>query len=98
LWSSDGVTLDLGRVREVSRVVFEPTEAPWTSSPRLEVSDEGLAWRVVPATSSLADATLSLYRDPRAGRAEVRFPSQPARFVRLDPALPARPGTLAAGP
>jgi hypothetical protein len=49
---------------------------------------------VVEGTASLADATLSLYRDPRLGKGEVRFSPQLARFVRLDPALPMKPGVV----
>jgi hypothetical protein len=48
----------------------------------------------VEATASLADATLSLMKDPRHGRGEVRFAPQTARFLRLDPRLPARAGIL----
>jgi len=49
------------------------------------------------AEASLADATLSLYRDPRAGRGEVRFPPLLARRIRIAPGLPARPGLLEIG-
>ena len=54
------------------------------------------AWTSVDATASLADATLSLMKDPRHGLGEVRFAPQTARYFRLDPRLPARPGPLQA--
>ena len=57
-----------------------------------------VAWERVEASSSLADATLALYRDPRHGRGEVRFAPRAARFLRLDPGLPARAGALEIGP
>jgi hypothetical protein len=98
LWSVDGVTLDLGESRPVERVVFEASDADWVARPRLAVSVDKQAWTEVEATASLADATLSLMRDPRHGRGEVRFAPQTARYFRLDPRLPARPGTLEAGP
>ena len=94
LWSPEWITLDLGRKRTVSGVSFEISDAPWVSSPRLEVSRDGREWQRVPAAASLADATLALYRDPRHGRGVVRFPPTPARFVRVDGRLPARPGPL----
>jgi hypothetical protein len=53
-------------------------------------------WIEVEATASLADATLSLMKDPRHGQGEVSFASQKARYFRLDPRLPARPGPLQA--
>jgi hypothetical protein len=35
-------------------------------------------------------------KDPRRGQGEVSFTSQKARYFRLDPRLPARPGPLQA--
>ncbi len=67
-------------------------------APGVEASLDGVAWEPVEARASLADATLSLYRDPRHGRGEVRFASRPIRFLRLDPRLPARPGALEVEP
>ena len=97
-WSSRAIELDLGAPRPVGRVVFVLSDAPWTERPRVEVSADGVAWVEVPAEASLADATLSLYRDPRGGRGEVRFPARPARWLRLGRELPARPGPLEVGP
>jgi hypothetical protein len=94
LWSLDGITLDLGEERTVSDLSFEISDAPWVAQPRIEVSPDGQEWRAVPASASLADATLALYRDPRQGRGVVRFEPTRARFVRADGRLPARAGAL----
>jgi hypothetical protein len=94
-WTRDGVVADLGEARSVDRVVFELSDAPWVALPRVEVSLDGLVWETVEARASLADATLSLYRDPRHGRGEVRFTPLLTRFVRLDARLPIRPGVVA---
>ena len=96
LWTPQGPVVDLGREEDVSRVAFEVGEGAWLDRPRVEISNDGLRWHEVAAEASLADATLALYRDPRAGHGEVRFVSQRARFLRLDRRLPARPGTLGA--
>jgi hypothetical protein len=93
LWTRDGLLLDLGTVAEVRRVTFEVSEAPWVPQPWLEVSADGRSWAAVKAEASLADATLSLMRDPRHGAGELRFTAQ-ARYLRIDPKLPARPGPL----
>jgi hypothetical protein len=93
-WGPRGALVDLGTAQPVGRVVFEPGDGPWLEEPRVELSEDGAAWREVRARASLADATLALYQDPRAGRAELTFPAERARFVRLDPRLPARPGLL----
>jgi hypothetical protein len=58
------------------------------------VSTDGETWTPVAARASLADATLSLLRDPRHGRGEVTFGRVSTRFVRLPRAVPARPGLL----
>jgi len=96
LWSAEGITLDLGDARPVDRVAFETSEADWIARPRVAVSIDKQTWTEVEARASLADATLSLVKDPRHGQGEVRFASQTARYVRLDPRLPARPGPLQA--
>jgi hypothetical protein len=98
LWSARGAVIDLGEARPVGRVVFEMDDRPWVDRPAVEVSTDGTTWTAVEAQASLADATLALYRDPRHGRGEVRFPAITTRLLRLDPHLPARPGALAAGP
>jgi hypothetical protein len=98
LWSADGILVDLGETRAVERVVFEVSDADWVARPRVAVSLDKQAWKDVDATASLADATLSLMKEPRHGRGEVRFAPQTTRFLRLDPRLPARPGILETGP
>jgi hypothetical protein len=70
------------------------SDAEWVENPLVETSADGLAWTPVEATASLADATLSLYRSPTGGRGEVRFAPVTARFLRLDPRIPARPEPL----
>jgi hypothetical protein len=94
VWTSAGVIADLGAPRLVESVVFEVSDAPWVEAPTVEVSSDGLSWAPVVARASLADATLSLLRDPRHGAGEVTFPRVTARFVRLTLAVPARPGLL----
>ena len=89
-WSSAGVVLTLPEARRIGRVAFELSDAPWVAQPSVEASLDGVAWEPVEATASLADATLSLYRDPKAGRGEIRFAPRPVRFLRLDARLPAR--------
>ena len=97
LWTADGPVVDLGETRAIDRLVFEVDDRPWPSLPVVSLSTDGETWTSVPATASLADATLSLYRDPRQGRGQVRFGPVVTRFVRLDPRLPARRGALEAG-
>ena len=96
-WSAGGIEIDLAEETTVGRVVFEIGDAPWMEKPRVEVSRDGTAWEVVETEASLADATLSLYRDPRTGRGEVRFPPRAARRIRIAPGLPARPGLVEVG-
>jgi hypothetical protein len=98
LWTPEGPIVDLERTRRVGRVVFELSDEPWVSRPRLDASVDGRKWEPVDAAASLADATLSLYRDPTNARGEIRFPPCETRFLRLDPRLPARPGGLEVGP
>jgi hypothetical protein len=97
-FTAGGIVLALKDARTVGRVAFELSDAQWIASPSVEVSLDGTAWQPVTATASLADATLSLYRDPRHGRGEVRFPPREVRFLRLDARLPAHPGALEVGP
>jgi hypothetical protein len=98
LVTAEGPVLDLGAERAVGRIVFEVAEGDWLERPRVTASADGRTWQDVAGEASLADATLELYHDPRRGRGEVRFPSLRARFLRLDPRLPARPGTLGVAP
>jgi len=65
-------------------------------SPAVAVSSDGVSWTPVAARASLADATMSLLRDPRHGVGEVTFPRVTARFVRLPLSVPVRPGLLRA--
>ncbi len=90
LWSRHGAVVDMGEERRVSRIVFEIGEGEWCASPRVEFSRDGRSWTEAPAQARLSDATIALYRDPRHGLGEVRFEPQAARFVRLDPRIPAR--------
>jgi hypothetical protein len=97
-WTARGAVITLGGPRAVSRITFELSDAPWIARPIVEASHDGLSWEPVEAGASLADATLSLYLDPRRGRGEVRFAPRPVRYLRLDPGLPARPGLLEISP
>jgi hypothetical protein len=98
-FAADGLTIVLPEPRRIGRVAFVMSDAEWVTSPRVEVSADGFAWEPVATIhASLADATLSLYRDPTHGRGEVRFAPRTARFLRLDPRLPVRPGALEVGP
>jgi hypothetical protein len=85
-------------VATVHGVGFELDDRPWVVQPKVEVSTDGARWTALEARASLADATLALFRDPRHGRGEVTFGPVATRMLRLDPALPARPGPLAARP
>ena len=97
LWTPDGPMVDLGETRALDRLVFELDDRPWLTAPAVSASADGRAWTRLAATASLADATWSLYRDPRRGRGQVRFEPIVTRFVLLDPDLPARKGALEAG-
>jgi hypothetical protein len=97
LWSQAGVTLTLGAPRRVSRVAFELSDAPWLSEPVVAASLDGVGFEPVAARASLADATLSLYRNPRHARGELRFAPRTLRVLRLDARLPARGGALELG-
>ena len=96
-WSSAGVVVTFPTPRPIGRVVFELSDAPWLARPRVEASLDGSSWEPVEATASLADATLSLYRDPKHGRGAIRFAPRPVRFLRLDGRLPARGGAVEVG-
>ena len=63
----------------------------WIAAPWVDVSADGVTWERLTAEASLADAVVALGLDPRHGRGEVRFTARAARWVRLDPRVPARP-------
>ncbi len=83
-WTARHAIVDLGQVRLVSGIVFPVGDGPWPPQPRVQVSDDGAQWEEVEATASLADATLSLYRDPRRGSrgSAVRSAGGPLRADR----------------
>lgn len=93
-WDATWVSVDLGEVRPVSGLVFELGDGPWNESPRVAASRDGQTFEEVKARASLADATVSLYRDPRRGRGHVLFGPLPARILRIERAFPIRPGVL----
>jgi hypothetical protein len=97
LWTRDGAELDLGRPLTIDCLAFEMDDRPWRSRPVIEVSLDGHAWTALEGAASLADATLSLYADPRHALGEVRFSRQSVRYLRLPARLPARPGPVRAG-
>jgi len=94
LWTTEGIVVDTGSSPAAAGVTFELSEAAWIAEPRVQFSADGAAWTDIAATASLGDATLSLMLDPPHGRGSVRFAPTTGRYVRLDPRLPARPGTL----
>jgi hypothetical protein len=95
LWKDrEGALADLGAPGLVGEIAFELGDGPWIASPRLSVSVDGRRWEPVRGAASLADAVVSLCRDPRHALGVVRIATCRARFVRLDPDLPARPGAL----
>jgi len=96
-WSSAGVVLTLPEPRRIGRIAFELSDAPWAARPSVEVSLDGVTWKPLEGHASLADATLSLYLDPRGGRGQLRIEPCELRFVRLDRHLPARGGPLEVG-
>ncbi|MET0552729.1 MAG: PA14 domain-containing protein [Vicinamibacteria bacterium] len=97
-WGPDGAFLDLGAPTVVGRVAFVIGPGAWLDAPNVRVSRDGREWNAVPAVASLADATLALYRDPRNGRGALVFPPVTARYLRIDPRLPARRGVLETAP
>jgi hypothetical protein len=94
LWTRDGILLDLGSARELRRVVFEVSDAPWVRRPEVGLSADGSSWTEVRGWASLGDAVLSLMRDPRGAKGELRFPPAVVRYARLERRLPARRGLL----
>jgi hypothetical protein len=90
--TTQGTIVDLKSDREIDRLAFALENDPWIAAPRLACSLDGESWREVNACASLADATLSLYRDPRQGYGEIRFSPMRARYLRIDPLLPVRDG------
>jgi hypothetical protein len=98
LWGPGGAAVDLGEPRPVDRIAFEIADGAWVDRPRLSFSLDGARWQRDEGRASLADATLSLTLDPRHGLGEVRFPRRTTRYVRLDAALPARPGLVWVAP
>jgi hypothetical protein len=87
-----GTMIDIGDVRRLDRVVFVLDWSAWISNPLIAHSIDGENWRETRGSVSLADATLSLYRDPQNGCGEIRFAPLRARFLRIDPRLPVRDG------
>jgi hypothetical protein len=98
LWGPHGIVADLGQAAPVSGVVFELGDGPWEAAPEVALSEDGISWTRVPAKASLADAALGLSRDPQGARGEIRFERGRARFVRLDPGVPAADGILGIEP
>lgn len=96
-WTQDGIAVVLLAERSVSRVAFELSDDEWLAQPRVEGSRDGVEWFAIDARASLADAALSLYRDPRHARGELRFTPASVRFLRLDARLPARRGAIELG-
>ena len=94
VWRGGQAMVDLGTQREVSGIGFEVSDDAWVEAPEAQASSDGRTWTALAARASLAEATLSLYADPRFGRGAVRFAPVTARYVRLDARLPARVGPL----
>ena len=92
-----GIQLALPEPRRVGRIAFELSDEPWLARPRVEASLDGERWQTLDAAASLADATLSLYGDPRRARGEIRFAPVEARLLRIEARLPARAGLLEVG-
>jgi hypothetical protein len=97
LWTRQGAQLDLGAAQDVGRILFELSDAPWIPHPRVRVSADGAAWETLAAEASLADATLSLTRDPRHALGALQLPARAVRYIQLDPRLPARAGVVWVG-
>jgi hypothetical protein len=96
-YSKDGILLAIPLGRRVGRVAFELSDEAWLAQPSVAASLDGVAWEPVAARASLADATLSLYRDPTHARGELRFEAREALWLRLDARLPARGGAFEVG-
>lgn len=97
-WTAEGAIVTLPEPQTIGRVAFELSNAEWIAEPRVSVSLDGAHWDAVNATANLADATLSLYRDPRHGRGELRFSPRLVLSLKLDPRLPARAGAFEPAP
>jgi hypothetical protein len=97
IFTNDGIVLAVPPGRRVGRVAFELSNEPWLAQPSVEASLDGRTWERVAARASIADATLSLYRDPVHARGELRFDARQALWLRLDPRLPARGGAFEVG-
>jgi hypothetical protein len=95
-WDDRTIVVDLGEPMRVERVTFEPDDRPWVDAPVLAASSDGRSWASSTAHASLADATLSLVRDPRHGLAEIRFAPVTARYLRLPADVPVRAGAIGA--
>jgi hypothetical protein len=93
-WTTRHAIVDFGEERLVNGVVFTVGDGAWPERVTVEASVDGESWEEVEAIASLADATLSLYENPRQGRGAVRFAPREARLVRIARSLPMRPGTL----
>lgn len=87
-----GTLIDLGEVRGIERLVFELDWSAWIPEPLVAYSTGAEEWSEVAGRVNLADATLSLYRDPRHGCGEIRFDPVRARYLRIDSRLPVRAG------
>jgi hypothetical protein len=90
-WGPDGIVVDTGASRALHRVTFEVGDQDWIAAPWVDVSADGVTWERVTAAASLADAVVSLGEDPPHGLGEVRFAPRTARWLRVDPRVPARP-------
>ena len=97
LFEATGSRAQPGRAARRRTDRLRARDGPWLAQPRVEASLDGVQWEPLEATASLADATLSLYRDPRHARGEIRFAPRPLRLVRVDAQLPAREGALEVG-
>ena len=94
--SADGLVVDLGRRQQVARVIFWPSMVTWRVLPlRLSGSDDGTRWEslgevpAVPRRPAFTASGRPVFR-PRNGWFEVAMTPRPLRYLRLDPAQPAR--------
>jgi hypothetical protein len=93
----DAITLELPEARRVGRIAFALDDRAWLERPSVLATADGASWEPLDAVASLADATLSLYADPRNGHGEIRFEPRSARAFRIDARLPARLAPLEVG-
>jgi hypothetical protein len=96
-FTQHAITLELPEARRVGRIAFALDDRPWLPHPSVLATADGASWEPLDAVASLADATLSLYADPRRARGEIRFAPRPARAFRVDARLPARQAPLEVG-